>query len=98
MVQRQEARISKQSISESADDGLAKKSPKKKFDEIDVDLYSMPKMSSNDNINLIDDDEPAYIKIPEKNFDASIIYDIKKSEYDKNNNNERIVNNNSNIN
>lgn len=81
-----------------ANDIFVKKSTITEKIEIDSNLYSLPKMSNNDKFSLIDDEEPPYIKIPAKNFDASIIYDINKSEYDKNNNNDMILNNNSNNN
>ncbi len=79
-----------------ANDICIKKSTINENKEIESNLYSMPKMSNNGKFSLIDDEEPPYIKIPTKNFDASIIYDINKSEYDKNNNNDMILNNNSN--
>jgi hypothetical protein len=79
---------------QSADAICIKKSTINENNEIESNLYSMPKMSNNGKFSLIDDEEPPYIKVPIKNFDASIIYDINKSEYDKNNNNDMILNNN----
>ena len=73
--------------------------PNNKVDQNNTDLYSMPLVitGKDKTFNENDEDEPKYIRVPEKKFDAAKIYDINKSsDPDRNNNNIKSSNNNNN--